>query len=135
MSFLLLMIAFVLTGVLNITNKALVEWNLSAYREIYMLAFYATAMILGGSIMLVRRQESSQSDRSVGFVMGLAGALSMLCLLIALQHLPGIVVFPVRNLGNLALTGFVSILAWKERLSRSQWLGIILSLTAIWLIY
>ncbi|HET6452856.1 MAG TPA: EamA family transporter [Armatimonadota bacterium] len=135
MSFLLLMIAFVLTGVLNTTNKALVEWNLSAYRELYMLAFYGTAMILGGAIITISRQGSSASDRSVGFIMGLAGALSMLCLLIALQYLPGIVVFPVRSLGNLTLTGFVSILAWKERLSRSQWLGIILSLIAIWLIY
>ena len=134
-SFLLLIIAFVLTGVINITNKALIEWNLSGYREIYLLASYVTAMILGGSIMLVKRQETSHSDRSVGFLMGIAGTLSMICLLIALRHLPGIVVFPVRNLGNLALTGFVSIIAWKERLSRSQWLGIILSLTAIWLIY
>ena len=134
-SFLLLMVAFLLTGVLNITNKALVEWNLSAYRDVYMLAFYVTAMILGGSIMFFSRQESSASDRSVGFIMGVAGAVSMICLLIALQYLPGIVVFPVRNLGNLALTGFVSILAWRERLSRSQWVGIVLSLTAIWLIY
>lgn len=134
-SFLLLMVAFLLTGVLNITNKALVEWNLSAYRDVYMLAFYVTAMVLGGSIMFFSRQESSASDRSVGFIMGVAGAVSMICLLIALQYLPGIVVFPVRNLGNLALTGFVSILAWRERLSKSQWLGIVLSLTAIWLIY
>jgi len=129
------MIAFVLTGVINITNKALIEWDLSGYREIYLLASYMTAMILGGSIMLVKPQETSHSDRSVGFLMGIAGTLSMIFLLIALQHLPGIVVFPVRNLGNLALTGFVSIIAWRERLSRSQWLGIILSLTAIWLIY
>jgi uncharacterized membrane protein len=134
-SFLMLMIAFLLTGLLNITNKALVEWELSKYREVYMLAFYGTAMILGGSIIIMSKQGSTASDRSVGFIMGLAGALSMLCLLIALQYLPGIVVFPVRSLGNLTLTGFVSILAWKERLSRSQWLGIILSLTAIWLIY
>jgi uncharacterized membrane protein len=135
MSFLLLMIAFALTGILGISNKALVEWNLSAYRDLYMLAFYGTPMILGSAIMLIRRQESTSDDRTVGFVMGFGGALSMLFFLIALQYMPGIVVFPVRNLGNLVLTAAVSIIAWKERLSRSQWLGIILSLTAIWLIY
>ena len=135
MSFLLLTIAFVFTGIVGITNKALIEWGLEAHRNLYMLAFYGTPMLLGTAIMAVRRQESNSADRWVGFVMGSAGALSMLFFLIALQHLPGIVVFPVRNLGNLVLTAVVSIIAWREELSRSQWVGIGLSLVAIWLIY
>lgn len=135
MSFLLLMIAFALTGILGVTNKALIEWGLEAHRDLYMLAFYGTPMLLGAVIMVVRRQEAGSADRWIGFIMGFAGALSMLFLLIALQLMPGIVVFPVRNLGNLVLTAAVSIIAWKEQLSRSQWLGIAFSLAAIWLIY
>lgn len=135
MSFLLLMIAFVFTGVVGVTNKALIEWRLESYRDLYMLAFYGTPMLLGAASVLLRQQRSRPADRWVGFVMGSAGALSMLFLLIALQHMPGIVVFPVRNLGNLVLTAVVSIIAWKEELSRSQWLGIVLALVAIWLIY
>lgn len=135
MSFLLLMIAFVLSGGVGLSNKALVEWNLGAYRELYLLAVYATAMILGASAMLVRQEESSAADRRIGSLMGLSLALTMLCFLVALQHMPGIVAFPVRNLGNLVLTAVVSIAAWKERLSRSQWSGIVLAIAAIWLIY
>jgi len=135
MSFLLLMIAFVLTGLISVTNKALVQWNLGGYRDIYMLAFYAAPTIMGVLSMLVRRQTADHVDRRVGFVMGFGGALSMLCFLIALQHMPGIVAFPVRNLGNVVATGMVGILAFRERLSKSQWLGIALSLVAIWLIY
>jgi len=135
MSFLLLIIAFSLTGIIGITNKALIEWGLSAYRELYMLAFYGTAMLLGGAVLCFRSQESVPADKWVGLFMGFSGAVSMLFFLIALGHMPGIVVFPVRNLGNLVLTGVVSIAAWKEHLSRSQWLGIALSLVAIWLIY
>ena len=135
MSFLLLMVAFVFTGVVGITNKALIEWGLESYRDLYMLAFYGTAMTLGVASVVAQKQKSRPADRWVGFLMGSAGALSMLFFLIALQHMPGIVVFPVRNLGNLVLTAVVSIIAWKEELSRSQWLGIVLSLVAIWLIY
>lgn len=135
MSFLLLMIAFVLTGILNVTNKALVEMGLGEYRDLYMLAFYATPALMSLIMMAARRQESSPVDIRVGLIMGFGGALSMLFFLIALQHMPGIVAFPVRNLGNLVLTGIVSIIAWKERLSHSQWLGIALALVAIWLIY
>jgi drug/metabolite transporter (DMT)-like permease len=67
--------------------------------------------------------------------MGISGAAGFLLMLIALTKLPGIVAFPVKNLGNLVLTGIVSILAWREKLSKTQWAGIILSLAAICLIY
>lgn len=134
MSFLLLMVAFVLTGVLSITNKALVQWGLGEYRDLYMLAYYAAATLLGMVVTVTRRKKSRVVDGQVGITMGLGGALSMLFLLLALQHMQGIVAFPVRSLGNLIVTALVSITAWKEHLSRSQWLGIVISIIAIWLI-
>lgn len=135
MSFLLLMVAFVLTGLISTTNKALVQWDLGNYRELYLLGFYTAPSILGGLHLALRRSYGDPMDRRVGLVMGVGGALSTVTFLIALQYLPGIVAFPVRNLGNLVVIGMVGIVAWKERLSKSQWLGIALSLVAIWLIY
>lgn len=67
--------------------------------------------------------------------MGFAGMVGAVFMMLALSGMKGIIVFPVRNLGNVVLTGFVSILIWKERLSKTQWLGIIISLVAIMLIY
>ncbi len=135
MSFLFLMIAFVLTGLISIANKALVQMHLGDFRDAYMLTYFGAPAVLGLVYLISRREHGDNADRRVGLMMGLGGALSTLCFLIALQYLPGIVAFPVRSLGNLVITAIVSILAWREHLSRSQWLGIILSLIAIWLIY
>lgn len=135
MSLFLLMVAFVLTGMLNISNKALVEWGLGGYRDLYVLAYYGTPLVIGTVVVLVRRHRGDSMDMRVGLLMGLGGALAMTSFLIALQHMDGIVAFPVRNLGNLVCTAAVSIVAWKEKLSRSQKVGIALSLLAIWLIY
>ena len=134
MSFLLLMIAFVCTGLNQLTSKMLVEWGLGAHRDLYLLGMYVAALVLGLSIMLKRRQPSSPVDRNVGIVMGITGALATLFFIIALEHMPGIVAFPVRGMGNLSLTALVSIVAWKEKLSPSQWLGVAFSLAAIWLV-
>ena len=135
MSLLLLVIAFVLSGFVAIASKTLVEWNLVQYRDIYLLSFYTAPLILGACAMFLRGERSSVSDAKVGLLMGIAGASASLCMLLALASLPGIVAFPVKNLGNLVLTGMISILAWRERLSKTQWAGIILSLAAICLIY
>jgi multidrug transporter EmrE-like cation transporter len=135
MSLFLLMVAFVLTGLLNISNKALVEWNLSQYRDLYVLAYYGTPLLIGTIVLLVRGQRGDAMDMRVGLLMGFGGALALTCFLLALQGMPGIVAFPVRNLGNLVCTATVSIIAWRDQLSRSQRIGIGLSLLAIWLIY
>lgn len=135
MSLLLLMVAFVMTGMLNISNKALIEWGLGAYRDLYTLAYYATPLLIGSVVLLARGQRGDVTDMRVGLLMGLGGALALTCLMLALQGMDGIVAFPVRSLGNLVVTAAVSIVAWREHLSGSQKVGIGLSLLAIWLIY
>ena len=135
MSFLLLMIAFLLTGFISIANKTLIQLHLGDFRDAYMLTYFGAPALVGLVYMVSRREHGNYTDRRVGLIMGLGGALSTLCFLIALQYMPGIVAFPVRSLGNLVVTAVVSIAAWRERLSISQWIGIALSLIAIWLIY
>jgi drug/metabolite transporter (DMT)-like permease len=135
MSFVLLMIAFLLTGVISIANKTLVQMNLGDFRDAYMLTYFGAPALLGLVYLVAKRDHGNNTDRRVGLIMGLGGALSTLCFLIALQYMKGIVAFPVRSLGNLVVTAMVSIAAWRERLSISQWIGIALSLIAIWLIY
>ncbi len=135
MSFLLLMIAFVLSGMISIVNKALIQFGFGEHRDSYLLGYFIAPTILGVFHLASHRKFGDSADRKVGLVMGLGGGTSTLFLLLALQGMPGIVAFPVRSLGNLVVTGLVSIVAWKERLSRSQWLGIALSLIALKLIY
>ncbi|MDI6828529.1 MAG: EamA family transporter [Armatimonadota bacterium] len=135
MSFFLLIIAFVLTGLLHVANKALHELGLDAYRDLYMLMYYAVPMTMGALLLKIQGERATMTDVKIGLFMGFSGALSLLFFLIALQHIPGIVAFPVRNLGNLVVTATFSMIAWREKLSKSQWLGTILSLIAIWLIY
>lgn len=139
MSLVLLIIAFLLTGFTSIASKALVQWHLSPYRDLYMITLYGSGMLLGLISIPIRKkigaEEPTCNDVWVGLLMGISGALSTIFLLIALSKAQGIVIFPVRSLGNLVVTALVSMVAWHERLSRSQWLGLTISLVAIWLLY
>ncbi|HAH86650.1 MAG TPA: hypothetical protein DCL60_04695 [Armatimonadetes bacterium] len=134
MSLFLLIISFLLTGLVLITNKALIAWGLEGQTDLYMLAFYGVPLILAASTNAIYRQKSSRTDILVGLIMGAAGATGTLFLLLALAKMPGIVAFPIRNLGNVVLTGIVGIIFWKERLSKAQWMGGLLSLVAILLL-
>lgn len=134
MSLFLLIVAFFFTGVVAIMNKALVAEGLGHYGDLYVMTMYGAPMVLGIAIAVIRREKAAPDDRRVGFVMGVIGVASMLVFLVALEGMPGIVAFPVRNVGGLVLTCIISVVAWHERLSKAQWLGIALSIAAIWLI-
>lgn len=134
LSYIYLMVAFVLSGLGGIYFKALTEMKLQPYIFMYMLALYSTGLILGLPFIVGNKAERNSADIQVGAFMGFAGAISSIFLLKALEGMQGIVAFPARSLGNLVLTALLSIVVWKERLSASQWVGMALSIAAIWLI-
>lgn len=60
----------------------------------------------------------------VGLALGAANVLQVICLMMALDRLPAVVVFPASaSLGILVNAG-ASLLLWKERPNRAGWAGI-----------
>ncbi len=134
MSLFLLAVAFVLTGVTGVSNKALVEWGLGRYSSIYLVGYWGVGMLIGLVVRLTSKHGIHRHDIAIGAMMGITGALAMVCLMIALQGVPGVVAFPVRSCANVALTAGASYLLWREDLSPSQWLGVGLAVGAIYLL-
>lgn len=134
MSLLLLLTAFVLTGINSISNKAIGPLNLSEYIPLYSVGFWGTGVVLGLLTLVVTKHEVRRQDAAVGITMGVAGAVAMVLLLLALRTVPGFIAFPVRSCGNTTLTAIVCFLAWREHVTPRQWLGIACGVVAIYLI-
>jgi multidrug transporter EmrE-like cation transporter len=134
MSLFLLLSAFVLTGLNLISNKAIHPLGLDAYMGLYGLGFWGTGVVLGLVTQTLTRHRSGSVEARVGLAMGASGSIAMVLLLVALKTVPGVVAFPVRSIGNTTMTAIVSYLAWKERLTPRQLLGIICGLAAIYLL-
>lgn len=67
----------------------------------------------------------------VGLALGLVNMLQLVCLLLALQQLPGIIVFPVSASLGIVVNTLASMLFWKERPPLAGWLGIALAILAV----
>lgn len=135
MSLLLLFIAFVTTGIGNITNKAIHECGLDAYRDLYLLGFYGVGAVVSLAVWIVRPKKMKRGDVTLGLGMGISGGIGLLFFLLAVAGMQGIVVFPVRNMANVLLTAVISFFAWKEKLSKIQWMGVAVSILCIFLLY
>ncbi len=134
MSLLLLLISFVTTGISQISNRALIPLGLDKYMGLYSIGFWGAGVICGLVMYFFVKHENRRQDVALGMVMGIIGAIAMFLLLVALRTVPGMVAFPVRSCGNIALTAIISYFAWSERLSRRQWLGIACGLVSIYLL-
>lgn len=67
----------------------------------------------------------------LGLALGVVNMLQLVCLLLALQQLPGVVVFPVSASLGIVVNTFASMLFWKERPPLAGWLGIALAILAV----
>jgi len=131
---LLLAIAFLFTGVNLIISKAVVEMGLAGYVPLYLVGFWGTGVAAGLVFRALSPHASTRTDFLMGTAMGAVGAVAMITFMFALEELPGVVVFPVRNCGNVLLTACLSYVIWRERLSRLQWFGIVCAVLAIYLL-
>lgn len=135
MSLVFLAISFVASGLSSVMSKLLIELHMKEFQDVYLLSSYVASLLLGCTLLRATKQKGTPRDPSVGLVMGFFGCGGFILFLLFLSQSSGIVAFPLRSLGNLILTAVISMLAWKDRLSKSQWVGVVLSLVAIWLIY
>jgi multidrug transporter EmrE-like cation transporter len=59
----------------------------------------------------------------------------MIFLLFSIQGLPGIVVYPMNGIGIILLSAVTSMIFWKERLTLSNYIFIVVASIALVLIY
>lgn len=69
-----------------------------------------------------------------GIILGIPNYGSIYFLMKALKEMPSSVIFPVNNMGIVAASSIAAFFLFKENLSRTNWLGILISLAAILLI-
>jgi drug/metabolite transporter (DMT)-like permease len=122
---------FVGTGAERTLMKAF-QAQPAAGRDALMLAIlFATACL----VMLVAwvRQGRTLSSKDVvwGVALGLTNALANLAFLSSLRLLPGVLVFPFMASLSLVFASLFARLAWGERITRRESLGMGLALVAV----
>ncbi len=108
--------------------------QLPAERDGYFLVHFGTAMLCAWTAWGLRWRTLRRMDLPFGVALGIFNALVGITLLLALERLPGSVVFPVLSALTLALVTLLATLVWREPLGRLGALGLGLTLVATALI-
>ena len=129
-------ILFFGTGILDIfldyIQHNLLENNNQSSQFIIVVFFIA---FIAGLIKIILSKEKIKSRNIIaGIFLGIPNYLSIYYVLISLEKLGGVIVFPILNISVVLLSTILSFFVYKEYLNTLNWTGIILACISIILI-
>ncbi|MCW3087020.1 MAG: hypothetical protein JWQ78_406 [Sediminibacterium sp.] len=134
-------ILFIGSGLLDsLINHVQQQYVTEENRNAYLISGFLSAATIGMTILVIqyirRRQQFAVKHLLAGIIIGIPNYFSIWCLVRFLKQSPwqSSASIPVNNMGIVLFSSVMAWLLFKEKLSRVNWAGILLSLIAIYLI-
>jgi len=134
-------VLFVGSGLLDaLINHVQKQYVTEENKNAYLISGFLSAAVIGSLLLLFQyvsgRQKFDFKNLLAGILIGIPNYFSIWCLVRFLKNSPwqSSASIPVNNMGIVLFSSVVAWLVFKEKLSKINWLGIVLSLMAIYLI-
>lgn len=126
------LIALLLSGGLSdFMSKLYEELGAPNLKDQFLLYTFLVALILSVVLCLIRKETLCWQDVLFGVLLSVPNYLSTRFLLLSLNHLPAVVVFPSFSAGTIVLATLAGILLFKEKLTLRKGLALVVILAAL----
>lgn len=126
------LIALLLSGGLSdFMSKLYEELGAPNLKDQFLLYTFLVALILSVVLCLIRKETLCWQDVLFGVLLSVPNYLSTRFLLLSLNHLPAVVVFPSFSAGTIVLATLAGILLFKEKLTARKGLALVVILAAL----
>jgi drug/metabolite transporter (DMT)-like permease len=139
--YLLPIILFIGSGLLDaLINHVQQTYVNEENSNAYLISGFFSAATIGSIVLLyqylTKKQVFQFKNLLAGILIGIPNYFSIWCLVKFLKHSPweSSASIPVNNMGIVLLSSVIAWIIFKERLSRMNWIGVALSMLAIFLI-
>lgn len=129
--YLVLILVFIGIGFNDFAMKIFKNWR-TADEEPYFVFFIFTFALIFSSIYILYKKIRPETHTFVtGLIMGIPNVFSTIFLLAALAALPGIIVYPLVNVGIIVGTTLLAFIFWKEKPDKFGITGLIIGIISI----
>ena len=134
-----IILVFIGQGIADSTLKWAQEFAInSSNNNVFFATTFFTAAFSGTLFMMIQQRKITVTLRSLlwGVILGIPNYFTLYFFVEALSAgvFESSQVFPIVNMGVIVLTAVMGIILFREHLSKSNWMGILLALIAISLI-
>jgi drug/metabolite transporter (DMT)-like permease len=135
------LILFIGSGLLDaLINHVQKNYVTEENSNAYLISGFLSAATIGSCILLIQylrgRQVFAWKNLLAGIIIGVPNYFSIWCLVRFLKISPwqSSASIPMNNMGIVLFSAVAAWLLFRERLSKINWAGIVLSMVSIWLI-
>lgn len=112
-------------------SKVFEVYGPAAYADQFLFYTFVCAFLLCIVMILRRKERPDRYALLFGVLVGIPNFFSAKFLLMALGHLPAVIVYPTFSVATILVVTLAGICLFKERLRRSQWLSLTVILAAL----
>ena len=100
-------------------------------KDLYLLCTFFTALLIAFALALQKRQRITAANLLCGFLLGIPNYYSARFLLLSLESLPAVIVYPVFNAGTIIVITAAGAVYFHEKLSRYKKCALLLILASL----
>ena len=133
----LVTIASLTTGVAQTLGKAISVYSFDDRAQLifnYLFWVYVSGVLILFLLGEGKHWKLRAPETGLGIVMGCLNIVGMCTFVMALEHMEGIVFFPMKTVFNIGLTALLAVFIWKEEVTARQIVGIITGAVASMLV-
>ncbi|MBN1401361.1 MAG: DMT family transporter [Anaerolineae bacterium] len=119
------------SGLSMLTVEAFDQIGPVAEHALFLALLFGSAGLVAGIGWLSHGARFARTDLLPGVGLGLCNAIANAALLIALQQLPGVLVFPFYSAVGVAFTSIFARLVWREQMRRQEVAGMAVAMLAV----
>ncbi len=134
--FYLIALTFLTSGIIEILLQY-VEIRVASQSEdaSFVVFLFACAFFFGSCYWLLNlfrgKMKPAAKNVVAGVVLGVPNFFSIYFLMLAVGEWGGSVIYPVNNVGIIGLSAVLAFMIFKEKISKLNWLGVVLAMLAI----
>lgn len=112
-------------------SKVFEVYGPGAYGDLFLFYTFASAFLLCTVLILVKKEHPDKYALLFGALVGIPNFFSAKFLLLALGHLPAVIVYPTFSVATILVVTLAGLFLFKERLGKAQWLALTVILAAL----
>lgn len=125
---------FLLCGMSRIAQETFKYESLADQKPTFLLTAFIVASIPSVGLLVYRFKPVQLMELVIGVIMGVSNILQTLLILMALDAIPGYIVFPLSSAGGIVFTTMVATLLLHEKLRPRAYAGIAIAVVALFLL-
>ena len=115
-----LVILLLVAGFGDTTTKVFDELGNPALADQFLLFLFGAACVVALILTAVKKQKIGRWELLFGVLIGVPNYLSSRFMLMALDYLPAVIVYPTFSVGGIVVVTLAGVLFFRERLSKKQ---------------